>query len=460
MTATAKHEPSAVDDLVAALAPVPCITERAAVKLKSRDFYWYSPILKEELRSVTADLIACPRSEAEVIHVTRTCFARGVPLTVRGAGTGNYGQAMPLRGGVVMEMMALDKIKWIKPGAMRVEAGKKLIDLEAETLPQGWEMRFHPSTRRTASIGGFIAGGSSGIGSINFGVLRTRGNVHGLRVITCEKEPQAIELRGDDVQQAIHAYGTNGIITEVEIPLAPAWAWYDCVVAFPDFMQAMRFGQALAESDAIVRKVITPIDWGAAKYFRPLRASIPENHAIVITMIAEASMEPFRGLVAQHGGKLTFERAPGGTTDEIPPLYEFTWNHTTLQALKVDRTVTYLQTLFPAPTHMERVEHMWKHFGDEVPMHIEFVRLGGQICCFGLQVVRYTTAERLREIIKYHDDNGCPIFNPHTTGLEDGGMKVPDELQVGFKHRADPMGLLNPGKMRGWTGVEPRGWRA
>src|SRR3712207_8527534 len=47
---------------------------------------------------------------------------------------------------------------------------------------------------------------------------------------------------------------------------------------------------------------------------------------------------------------------------------------TTLHALKHDRTITYLQTLFPPPNHLERVEAMVRHFGDEVPLHLEFVR--------------------------------------------------------------------------------------
>ncbi len=134
----------------------------------------------------------------------------------------------------------------------------------------------------------------------------------------------------------------------------------------------------------------------------------------------------------------------------MPPLYEFSWNHTTLQALKVDRNITYLQTLFPPPGHLALVEQMYKHFGDEVPMHLEFVRFGGQIACFGLQVVRFTTEERLREIIAYHEANGCPIFNPHAFTLEEGGMKQVDHLQLDFKREADPKGLMNPGKMLAW----------
>src|SRR5690606_27544852 len=132
------------------------------------------------------------------------------------------------------------------------------------------------------------------------------------------------------------------------------------------------------------------------------------------------------------------------------PVFELTWNHTTLHALKYDRTITYLQSLFPPPGHLEKVELMHRHFGDEVPIHLEFSRFDGEITCFGLQIVRYTSDERLQAIIDFHNGNGCPVFNPHDYTLEGGGMKRVDQTQLAFKREADPLGLLNPGKMIGW----------
>jgi FAD/FMN-containing dehydrogenase len=81
---------------MADIADVPTITEAALIRQKSRDFYWYSPILKEQLRGRFGDVVVCPRSEADVLLVARACVRHRVPLTVRGAGTGNYGQAVPL----------------------------------------------------------------------------------------------------------------------------------------------------------------------------------------------------------------------------------------------------------------------------------------------------------------------------------------------------------------------------
>ncbi len=89
----------------------------ALVRQKSRDFYWYSPILKAQLEGVTADLVVDAQERGRGDPSPRRCaFAHGVPVTPRGAGTGNYGQAMPLSGGIVLNLAAMDKVKEIHPG--------------------------------------------------------------------------------------------------------------------------------------------------------------------------------------------------------------------------------------------------------------------------------------------------------------------------------------------------------
>ena len=93
---------------------------------------------------------------------------------------------------------------------------------------------------------------------------------------------------------------------------------------------------------------------------------------------------------------------------------------------------------------------MYRHFGDEVMMHLEFIRVAGKVTCSGLPLVRFTTEERLDEIIRYHEEHGVGIANPHTYILEDGGRKVINREQLEFKRMVDPHGLLNPGKMRAW----------
>src|SRR3984893_8000671 len=151
--------------LVADLGDIPTVTDPKIVRRRSRDFFWYSPILNEQLDGKSADLIVAPRDEADVVRVAAACARHRVPITVRAGGTGNYGQAVPLQGGVLLDVMALSATEWIRPGVMRVGVGAKMNAIDAELQPLGWELRMHPSTKRTATIGGFVAGGAGGIGS-------------------------------------------------------------------------------------------------------------------------------------------------------------------------------------------------------------------------------------------------------------------------------------------------------
>ncbi|TGR26157.1 MULTISPECIES: FAD-binding oxidoreductase [unclassified Mesorhizobium] len=426
----------------------------AIVQQKSRDFYWYSPVLKRQLDHVTGDLIVTPKTEAELIRVLAACHRHGVPVTPRGSGTGNYGQAMPLSGGVVLNLAEMNEIKLIGPGRVVTGPGAVLADIDKATRAHsGQELRLSPSTYNTASIGGFIAGGSGGVGSINFGGLRDFGNVLRLRVVTMEAEPKVLELTGENLHKVTHAYGTNGIISEVEMPLTAAYDWIDVIVGFDAFMEAARYGNALACQDGILTKLITPIAAPVPQlYFKRHQKFFREGQSICVVMVARHGLDAFLAFTRRAGGDVIFNAALVAPEEKkgLPPAYELAWNHTTLRALRVDPSITYLQSLYPFPDQLALVEKMDAMFPGEVFSHLEFVRLDGNITCFGLPLVKFTTEARLDEIIRLHEDNGCPIFNPHRYTLEEGGMKQTDAVQLAFKRETDPEGLLNPGKMIAW----------
>jgi FAD/FMN-containing dehydrogenase len=435
----------------AAIDGVRVIDDPALVRLKSRDFFWYSPVLKDLLSDKFADLIVCPRDEGEIVRVARAAARFHVPITPRGGGTGNYGQAVPLAGGIVLDMTGLDAIEWVRPGQVRVQAGRKLVEIDDVPRGEGWELRMFPSTKRTATIGGFVAGGSGGVGSVTYGGLREPGNVLAARVVTVEDEPRVLELHDDAALNVNHAYGTTGIITALEMPLAPAWPWVDVVVAADDFTASVRIGHRAALADGIVKKLLTPLAWPIPAYFHHFKSEFPIGRDCLIAMIAEPSLAPFKALVAREGGEITYCAATAEGPGERP-LYECTWNHTTLHALKIDRAITYLQALYPADRLEAAVAELSALFPDELMPHLEFQRFGGRVTASGLPLVRYTTKERLNEIIAVHEAHGVSIANPHVFTLEDGTRhKRADADQLGFKRQVDPHGLLNPGKMRSFV---------
>jgi FAD/FMN-containing dehydrogenase len=87
-------------------------------------------------------------------------------------------------------------------------------------------------------------------------------------------------------------------------------------------------------------------------------------------------------------------------------------------------------------------------------LHLEFQRGGGRVTAGSLPLIRYTTRQRLEEIIDAHEAHGVMVANPHVSTLEDSSRyKRADADQLGFKRLVDPYGLLNPGKMRSFVAV-------
>ena len=395
-TSAARYD---IDGLLAAIEGVPTVTDPVAVRRRSRDFFWYSPILNQQLAAKSADILVAPRDETDVVRVVAACARLRIPLTVRAGGTGNYGQAVPLEGGVLLDINSLNAVEWHKPGITRVQAGAKMHDQDLVRL------------RRL--------------------------------------ERRVIELRGDAAQKINRAYGTTGIITALEMPLAPAWPWIDLIITFDDFFEAMRFGYDVALADGVIKKLLTPMIWPIPANFPALKAHIPDGKSVVFAMIAQPSLETFKSIL----GTITYEVAHDDSPNVVP-LYEYTWNHTTLHWLKQDRTITYLQCLFPHERVIESVREMWAMFPDEVLPHTEFIRFGGRVTCSALPIVRYRNPERLNEIIALHEQHGVMIANPHVFTLEDGSRhKRADADQAGYKAEVDPYGLLNPGKMRSYVPV-------
>ena len=131
-----------------------------------------------------------------------------------------------------------------------------------------------------------MGGGFGGVGSIGYGRLADLGNLLSARIITLEETPQIIELQGARVQDVHQSWGTNGIITQLRMALAPSQNWRDMVATFDTFAQACAFGQALGEHPAIVKKLVTALASPIPQYLKPLGDLLPEGQAAILGIIA------------------------------------------------------------------------------------------------------------------------------------------------------------------------------
>ncbi len=448
MSASTKQLEAFVSDI----GDISYIDDPKVLAVKSKDYFWYSPILKDQLDDSVGQLLVQPKTEEEIITVASAIARHRIPLTIRGGGTGNYGQCVPTEGGVVLEITKLNKVLKILDGRVVCEAGARIEQVEKAVTESGQMLSMFPSTKRLATMGGFVSGGSGGIGSLRNGMLRDGENITYLRIVTVEEKPRIIELHGKDILKAQHAYGTNGIITEMDYALAPAKDWSHTIALFSNYAVALDFAKQ-AQEENLDAFLMTVVERRFAQYYRKLTNYFPPELDAVFSMIAPEAMADYNARVKDAGGTVSLAKTLHEIEEaNLPPAWECGWNHTTLQALKKEPSIwTYLQVAYPRPFDPKLVERQMKRYGDELFFHHEMARMDGQIQIFALPILRWKSKERTYEIIReMEEQDGCMIFDPHVITIEDGGMKDIDSTQIEFKKEADPYGLMNPGKTRGW----------
>ena len=170
-----------------------------------------------------------------------------------------------------------------------------------------------------------------------------------------------------------------------------------------------------------------------------------------------ACFSKMEALSIAHDGQLCYKKTLVEVQESQRTISNYTWHRTTFHALKFYKNLTYIQCEFNAHQHIEQVKILEKELGGEVLMHLEFFRTqDGDINCSGLQLIHYTTEARLNQIMDIYRSHGVQIKNPHVYIVEDEkpGNLAPEFVKM--KERFDPLGLLNPGKLRTWAHLKPK----
>lgn len=193
------------------------------------------------------DVVAWPRSEAEVIAVLRTCTETGVPVTPFGAGTGVCGAVLASSGGIALDLKRLDRIlAWdLDSGHVTCEPGILGSALEEAALERGFTLGHYPSSLPVSTIGGFVATRSVGQLSTRYG--RIDDMVAGLRAVlpdgtAVELRPQPSSGAGPDLRRLfLGSEGEFGVITQVTLRLHPTPEHReDAAFRFQDFATGVR----------------------------------------------------------------------------------------------------------------------------------------------------------------------------------------------------------------------------
>jgi D-lactate dehydrogenase (cytochrome) len=116
--------------------------------------------------------IIWPADTEEVARILSWSYNHDIPVTPWGAGTSTEGNPVPTRGGLVMDMIQMDKVIEIRPQDLQadVQPGVLRKELNRQTGPYGLFFPVDPGA--DASIGGMIANNASGVQTVKYGATK------------------------------------------------------------------------------------------------------------------------------------------------------------------------------------------------------------------------------------------------------------------------------------------------
>ena len=174
------------------------------------------------------DAVALPRSTKSVAALLRFASKNRIPVTPRGAGFGYVGGCVPARGGIVLSLERMNRIREISAEdfVAVVQPGVITQTLQAAVEKEGLFYPPDPASRADCSLGGNIATNAGGPRCLKYGV--TRDYVLGLEVVLAGGSVVRLGSRthknktGFDLHRLfVGSEGTLGIVTEATLKLLP-----------------------------------------------------------------------------------------------------------------------------------------------------------------------------------------------------------------------------------------------
>ena len=458
--------------------------------MKSPSADWIDPLVSlmgKEKVSISAELIAThstdkwdashppdavvfAESTADVAALMRFASEHEIPVTTRGAGVGYVGGCVPIRGGIALSMMRMNRIIGIHPedGVAIVQPGVITHELQKAVREIGWEYPPDPASLKECSIGGNIATNAGGPRCLKYGV--TRSYVLGLEVVLADGRVMNIGGRlhknktgFDLIGLFTGSEGMLGIVTEATlrlIPKAPARAMLAAV--FPEFPQAAAAVQAILNAGHLPSALEITDAFTLAAARKRLGAEVfPEGNAHLIVEVdgrpaAVAAEIDELQLLLESLGACFIERAPDEASCEriwqLRREFSYSLRDTGLTKLNEDVVV-------PRSKLVELVTFAQKLQRDT----------GIPVACFGhagdgnihtnLMVANYdkpSTREKadraLDQLFTWVLENGGTITGEHGVGLakkrwlKQAIGEVSLATHHALKNALDPKGILNPGK--------------
>ncbi|MDR3684517.1 MAG: FAD-linked oxidase C-terminal domain-containing protein [Geothrix sp.] len=427
--------------------------------------YQYDAYLEER----RPDAVVFAHSTEEVAGIVQVCHGLGVPFVPRGGGTNLSGGTIPFQGGVVIEMIRMNRLLEVDPANLRarVQPGMFNLELGNALAPFGYQYLPDPASQKAATLGGNVAENSGGPHCFKYGV--TTNHVVGLKVVLpdgtiAEFGGEAPDAPGYDLTGVfVGSEGTFGVCTEVVVRIVrlaegvkTMLAIYDSIERGSETVSAIvAAGMVPATLEMMDQLVIQAVE-------QSLHCGLPLDCATVLIIEVdglkddlEAQSEAIVRLCKEHGARevrvakddaerallWAGRRGAFGAVARLTPSY-----------LVCDGTVP--RTALPAV--LKKVAEV----GERYDLKIPNVFHAGDGNLHPLILFDWRNAEQKErvmkagmEILALCVELGGTISGEHGVGLEkmDSLRLVLSEAdirsQLRLKHAFDPGDLANPGKI-------------
>ncbi len=209
--------------------------------------YSYDSSFLTQVRDYPPDVIVIPRSAADVETVVRYAYEREVPIVPRGAGTGQTGGAVAARGGIVIDLSALNRIVELDADNLQVicEPGVVHADLNAFLAAHRLFFPPDPGSTKMCTLGGMVANNSRGMRAIKYG--STGDYVLGLEVVLPTGDRITTGSLGSRAMQSssgldlthllVGSEGLLGIFTQLRLKVLPVPQCRGLVLAAFDVLE-------------------------------------------------------------------------------------------------------------------------------------------------------------------------------------------------------------------------------
>ena len=412
--------------------------------------------------------VALPEDEAQVVAVMKACYAAGVPVVARGAGTGLSAGALPHEQGIVLSLAKLKRILRIDKYSRTavVQPGVRNLAISEAAAPFGLYYAPDPSSQIACSIGGNVAENSGGVHCLKYGL--TVHNVLRVRVVLADGEVMelggaALDSSGYDLLALfIGSEGMLGVATEITVKLLPKTQAAQCILASFNDVRLAADAVAAVIAAGIIPAGLEMMDQAAVRAVEPfVKAGYDINAVAILLCESDGTTEEVVDEIARM--QAVFE-ASGASDIRV-------------SQSEAERTRFWAgrKAAFPAAGRVSPDYYCMDGTIPKKRLADMLMAIAGMEKKYGLRCMNVFHAgdgnlhplilydanvpgELARteafgaEILKLSVDFGGTITGEHGVGFEKidamCGQFASDELRVfhGIKAAWDARGLLNPGK--------------